>query len=139
MTTPQPFPVPNSSGTAPPKLKAPANACDAHHHIYDPARFALPQPQPARPVPPEDASQRHAHLEGVEQPAVGEAEHLAPHRAEAPRGTFRLDEGPRNYVPTIVAVERIGQERFKRLRDQGRVVAMAGDAPDGYLARLSPA
>ena len=49
-------PVPNSSGAAPPTLKAPANACDCHHHIYDPARFALPQPQPqpqpARPVPP---------------------------------------------------------------------------------------
>ena len=52
MKNPQYHPVPNSSGTAPPKLKAPANACDAHHHIYDPARFALPQPQPARPVPP---------------------------------------------------------------------------------------
>src|SRR6266581_1460727 len=33
------FAVPNSVGTAPPKLKAPANACDCHHHIYDPARF----------------------------------------------------------------------------------------------------
>jgi D-galactarolactone isomerase len=42
-------PVPNSSGTAPPKLKAPANACDCHHHIYDPARFAMP-PSP-RPAP----------------------------------------------------------------------------------------
>jgi len=27
--------VPNSSGTAMPRLKAPANACDCHHHIYD--------------------------------------------------------------------------------------------------------
>ncbi len=50
--TSQNYSVPNSSGTAPPRLKAPANACDCHHHIYDPARFALPQPQPARPVPP---------------------------------------------------------------------------------------
>jgi len=31
--------VPNSVGTAPPRLKAPANACDCHHHIYDPGRF----------------------------------------------------------------------------------------------------
>jgi len=23
-----------SSGTEPPKLRAPANACDCHHHIY---------------------------------------------------------------------------------------------------------
>ena len=42
--------VPNSSGTAPPKLKAPANACDCHHHIYDAARFT-PVPTPGRPAP----------------------------------------------------------------------------------------
>lgn len=30
------FAVPNSSGTAPPRLKAPANAADCHIHIYDP-------------------------------------------------------------------------------------------------------
>ena len=35
-------PVPNSAGIEPPKLKAPANACDCHHHIYDPARFPMP-------------------------------------------------------------------------------------------------
>ena len=51
MPTPQLVPVPNSSGTAPPKLKAPANACDCHHHIYDTARFALPEPKPAKPAP----------------------------------------------------------------------------------------
>jgi D-galactarolactone isomerase len=38
--------VPNSSGTDAPKLKAPANACDCHMHIYDEARFP-----PARPGP----------------------------------------------------------------------------------------
>jgi predicted TIM-barrel fold metal-dependent hydrolase len=31
--------VPHSSGTAAPKLKLPANACDCHMHIYDAARF----------------------------------------------------------------------------------------------------
>ena len=36
--------VPNSSGTEAPKLKAPALACDCHHHIYDPARFPPVQP-----------------------------------------------------------------------------------------------
>ena len=30
--------IPNSAGTEAPKVKAPANACDCHHHIYD-ARF----------------------------------------------------------------------------------------------------
>ncbi|MFL6930135.1 MAG: twin-arginine translocation signal domain-containing protein, partial [Xanthobacteraceae bacterium] len=31
--------VPNSSGTEAPKLKAPANACDCHMHVYDAERF----------------------------------------------------------------------------------------------------
>jgi predicted TIM-barrel fold metal-dependent hydrolase len=34
-------PVPNSAGTELPKLKAPAGACDCHHHIYDAARFPV--------------------------------------------------------------------------------------------------
>ena len=39
--------VPNSGGTEPPKLKAPAFASDCHHHIYDTARFpAVPRPEP---------------------------------------------------------------------------------------------
>jgi predicted TIM-barrel fold metal-dependent hydrolase len=33
--------VPNSAGTELPKLKAPAGACDCHHHIYDTARFPV--------------------------------------------------------------------------------------------------
>ena len=37
-------PVPNSTGTEPPKLEAPPGACDCHMHIYDAARFP-----PARP------------------------------------------------------------------------------------------
>lgn len=40
--------VPNSAGTAPPGLMAPANAADCHMHIYDP-RF--PEPPNARPSP----------------------------------------------------------------------------------------
>jgi len=40
--------VPNSSGSDAPRLKAPANACDCHHHIYDAVRF----PQPAHATAP---------------------------------------------------------------------------------------
>ena len=36
--------VPNSSGTAGPRLATPANACDCHLHIYDPA-FPMPRPE----------------------------------------------------------------------------------------------
>ncbi len=45
--------VPNSSGTAPPKLKAPASACDCHMHIYDPARFPMP---PSQRIAPSNAA-----------------------------------------------------------------------------------
>ena len=42
--------VPNSSGSEPPKLKAPANACDCHMHIYDPARFRMAPVQRVAPT-----------------------------------------------------------------------------------------
>ena len=32
--------VPNSTGSAPPRLNAPPDACDCHHHIYD-GRFPV--------------------------------------------------------------------------------------------------
>jgi D-galactarolactone isomerase len=37
--------VPNSSGTARPKLGAPPNACDCHMHIYDGGWFPPPRPE----------------------------------------------------------------------------------------------
>jgi hypothetical protein len=37
--------VPNSAGTAQPKLSAPPNACDCHMHIYDGGRFPPPRPE----------------------------------------------------------------------------------------------
>src|SRR5262245_35865875 len=40
--------VPNSSGTAAPRLKPPPGTCDCHMHIFDPARF--PPPDPGRPT-----------------------------------------------------------------------------------------
>ncbi len=39
--------VPNTTGTAPAKIKAPANAADCHFHIYDP-RFPESNPRPGR-------------------------------------------------------------------------------------------
>jgi D-galactarolactone isomerase len=43
-------PAPSSSGSETAKLKAPAGACDCHHHIYDPARFPPSRPE-AQQVP----------------------------------------------------------------------------------------
>src|ERR1700688_2827729 len=39
--------VPNTTGTGPAKIKAPANATDCHMHIYDP-RFAESNPRPGQ-------------------------------------------------------------------------------------------
>ena len=52
-------PVPNSSGSESPKLKAPPNACDCHMHIYDPARFRM---APVQRVAPTDAAVPHYRL-----------------------------------------------------------------------------
>ncbi len=41
-------PVKWSEGTEPPKLKAPANACDCHHHIYD-AKYPVDPKSTLRP------------------------------------------------------------------------------------------
>jgi predicted TIM-barrel fold metal-dependent hydrolase len=41
-------PVKWSEGTEPPKLKAPANACDCHHHIYD-AKYPVDPKATLRP------------------------------------------------------------------------------------------
>ena len=43
--------VPNSAGTGSPTLKAPPNACDCHHHIYDAVRFPPPAGS-ANPIVP---------------------------------------------------------------------------------------
>lgn len=44
--------VPNTTGTNPPKLKAPAGAADCHIHIYDP-RFQPPVAKPANATAPD--------------------------------------------------------------------------------------
>ncbi|HKA40503.1 MAG TPA: amidohydrolase family protein [Burkholderiales bacterium] len=44
--------VPNSSGTAPPRLKAPVNAADCHIHIYDP-HFPPPADKPSNGAVPD--------------------------------------------------------------------------------------
>jgi len=45
--------VPNSTGPELPRLKARAQACDCHMHIYDPARFPM---VPSQRIPPTDAA-----------------------------------------------------------------------------------
>ncbi len=63
--------VPNSTGTAPPKLKAPPNACDCHHHIYDPGRFPMVD-TPGRPPPSNGSMVEYRQL----QKRIGTTRHV---------------------------------------------------------------
>src|SRR4051794_41249945 len=61
--------VPNSSGNEAPRLKAPANACDCHMHIYDGERFPPARPGPQSRMQSDAADSRI----GVLQPRNGTA------------------------------------------------------------------
>lgn len=43
--------VPYSAGGNYPSVTVPENACDSHHHIYDPVHFAYPNPDLTSPPP----------------------------------------------------------------------------------------
>jgi predicted TIM-barrel fold metal-dependent hydrolase len=107
--------VPNSSGTEPPKTKAPANATDCHMHIYDEARFHMP---PSARVAPTNAA--------VEQYQL----------LRKRNGTTRVViVTPRNYATdnraTVDAIQRLGNARG--------VAVLHPDVADAELKRLNDA
>jgi predicted TIM-barrel fold metal-dependent hydrolase len=112
-------PVPNSTGTDLPKLKAPANAADCHMHIYDPGRFPMP-PNPR--VAPTNAAVESYQL------------------LQKRNGTTRVViVTPRNYGVqndcTVDAITRLGGA-------QGRargVAVLHPDVTDAELKRLTDA
>src|SRR6266852_1707035 len=107
--------VPWSVGTEAPKLKAPANACDCHMHIYDPGRFPMP-PNPR-------AAPSHATV--------------ADYRLQQRIGTTRVViVQPRNYATdNQVTVDAIAQ-----LRPNARGVAVLHPTvTDAELKRLNDA
>ncbi|MFL6414324.1 MAG: amidohydrolase family protein [Bryobacteraceae bacterium] len=86
--------VPNSAGTARPKLRAPANACDCHIHIYDPERFAF--------TPSSKVAPRHATAPDYR---------LLQRRLGTTRGVIVT---PRNYATdnraTVDAIAQLGKD-----------------------------
>lgn len=107
--------VPNSTGTASPKLKAPMNAADCHMHIYDPARFPMP-PNPR--VAPTNAAVESYRL------------------LQRRNGTTRtVIVTPRNYgVQNDVTVDAIA-----RLGNARGVAVLHPDVSDAELKRLNDA
>ena len=104
--------IPNTTGTNPPKLKAPANAADCHMHIYDPARFAMPPNLRVAPM--------NATVEDYR-------------KLRARNGTTRtVVVTPRNYGiqndVTVDAIARLGNARG--------VAVLHPDVTDAELKRL---
>ena len=107
--------VSNSTGTEPPRLKAPANAADCHMHIYNPAQFAMP---PSPRVAPSNA-------------AVDQYQLLRKRI-----GTTRVVVvTPRNYFTdnraTVDAIAKLGNARG--------VAVLHDDVPEAELRRLNDA
>ncbi len=108
--------VPNSAGEAPPRLAAPANACDCHMHIYDAARF--PPLRPAARMQAQASVVEYRLLQRrlgtrrtvVVTPAVYEADNAVTLDAIAQLGDAR---GVAVVHPTVTDAE------LKRLADGG--------------------
>jgi D-galactarolactone isomerase len=109
--------VPNSAGTAPPRVKPPANACDCHMHLYDARYPALP----GATVRPPDALVNHYQL--LKQ-RLGTSRNVVVH----PAATYGFDhritlEGAAAFGPTarvIAVVETsVTDAELKRLDEHG--------------------
>jgi len=108
-------PVPNSTGTEPPKLKAPANATDCHMHIYDEARFHMP---PSARIPPLNAAVPQYQL------------------LQKRNGTTRVViVTPRNYATD----NRATVDAIMRLKNARGVAVLHLDVADAELKRLNDA
>jgi D-galactarolactone isomerase len=107
--------VSNSTGTEPPKLKAPLGAADCHMHIYDPARFAL---APSPRVAPTNAAVDQYRL------------------LQKRIGTTRVViVTPRNYATD----NRATVDAIARLRNARGVAVLHPDVSDAELKRLNAA
>ena len=108
--------IPNTAGIAPPALRVPANACDAHLHIYD-ARFATVV----------DAAQ------ALERATVREYRQL-----QQRLGTTRaVIVTPRSYgTDNRVTVDAIGQLGIHHARG---VAVLRTDVTDAQLRQLDQA
>jgi len=115
-----PVHVPNSSGTAAPKLKAPAGACDCHMHIYDAARFPPPRPdarmQPDATVPDYRLFQQRI---GTNRTVVVNAAAYATDNEVTLDAVAKLSAEIGNACGIAVVVPSVTNAELKRLADGG--------------------
>ncbi|HLQ93929.1 MAG TPA: amidohydrolase family protein, partial [Xanthobacteraceae bacterium] len=111
--------VPNSVGTAQPKLKAPANACDCHHHIYDPGRFPF-APNAGRNSPSNGTAADYKLLQkriGTTRSVVVQPRNYAVDNAVTLDAIARL--GPNNTRGVAVLHPTVTDAELKKLNDGG--------------------
>src|SRR5258705_1550452 len=111
--------VPNSVGTAPPRLKAPANACDCHHHIYDPGRFPF-APNAGRNSPSNGTAADYQLLRkriGTTRSVVVQPRNYAVDNAATLDAIERL--GPNNTRGVAVLHPTVTDAELKKLNDGG--------------------
>jgi len=115
-----PVHVPNSSGTAAPKLKAPAGACDCHMHIYDAARFPPPRPdarmQPDATVPDYRLFQQRI---GTSRTVIVNAAAYATDNEVTLDAVAKLSAKLGNAYGIAVVVPSVTDAELKRLADGG--------------------
>ena len=90
------MPVPNSSGTTRPRLRAPAGTCDSHIHIYDP-RFPMKSPE----------------LRAVENASVAEYRLLQQRNGTARAIVVQPAAYGTDNAVTLDAVAQLGQENAR--------------------------
>ena len=108
--------VPNSAGSAPPRLALPPASCDCHLHIYDP-RFAMPHP--GRRATPDASAAEYRRL----QARLGTTRAVVVQPAAY---------GTDNAV-TVDAIERLGRERTRG------IAVLHPDVADAELRALDAA
>lgn len=124
--------MPNSAGTGPPTLEAPANACDCHHHIYDEARF--PPATPGGRFQPNARVEEYRLLQqrlGTTRSVIVTPAPYGPDNAVTADALVKF--GPNARGVALLSPDVTGQE-LKRLADggfRGVRVAMANPATGG--------
>ena len=111
--------VPNSNDTNPPRLKAPANACDCNHHIYDPGRFAF-APNAGRNSPSNGTAADYRLLQkriGTTRSVVVQPRNYAVDNAVTLDAIARL--GPNNTRGVAVLHPTVTDAELKKLHDGG--------------------
>ncbi len=107
--------VPFSTGTNPPRLRAPANACDCHFHIYDNRTPPAPGGLAAPDASPADYRKLQARI-GTTRGVVVQPSLYGTDNTPTLRGIAELG---RNFRGVAVVNDRVTDDELRRLHEGG--------------------